>query len=317
LIADFLSPIKPSHSNRSSRIEDPLAHKIKPSGAILLKIVRNALRSHKSEMHRKIRLSNPKIQNMVFTVPYAVDLLTAVGFVYLELDGEKYLMFSENDNNVATANLFCSVMEEELNRLEPPSFAVGTHSFPAMKTTNVEKRTANSSQDKFLSEKERKERILKVKRAKRAKQVEKNLAIQRWAEDNEVRMEKQKLENHRKNEAKSDKRDNETFDASPYVNIRKLQEGSSKESSSLSEDKDESLDTLTARAANAWRLKQNHSNNSIDIDINAMAKDAVSLPDNKIVSELKPDESSMSIDIDLKPAAKPVGLSDPMISAKM
>jgi len=321
LISDFLSPIKPSHSNRSSRIEDPLSHKIKPSGAILLKIVRNALRSHKSEMHRKIRLSNPKIQNMVFTVPYAVDLLTAVGFVYLELDGEKFLMFSENDNNVATANLFCSVMEEELNSLEPPSFAAGTHSFPAIKTTNVEKRTKNISQDTFLSEKERKERTLKVKRAKRAKQAEKNLAIQRWVEDNEARMEKQKRESDRKNEAKSDKKDNETFDASPYVNIRKLQEGSSKESSLLSEDKDESLDTLRARAANAWRLEQNHSNNSIDIDINATAKDAVSMPDKKMVSELNLDESSMSIDMedaqDLKPAAKPAGLSDPMISAKM
>ena len=231
LVSDFLQPLnnKPSTGNpivvpavAQAQQQQQQQHydKIQASGKILLTIVRNALRSHQSEPHyRKIRLGNKKIQSHVVTVPYAVDLLTAVGFVYDDenekdddddddddnatLDkhgcgGEEYLLFSENEKNIATANLFCSIMDEELKKLEQlPTFALTSSTIITEKKKNKDSNSNSNiggEGDVLLSEKERNEKSLKVKTlkaAKLAKRIEKNLAIQRWEDDKKERMERQ------------------------------------------------------------------------------------------------------------------------------
>lgn len=293
LISDFLLPLKPSSFSKASRTEDLLAHKIKPSAKILLTIVRNALRCHQSEKHRKIRLSNPNIQKMVVTVPYAMDLLTAVGFVYAEFDGEKYFMFSENEHNVVSANLFCSTMEEELNSMDPPSFAIGTHSFPETKKTKSVEKNSIPDQDTFLLEKERKERTMRMKEEKRAKIVEKESTIQRWAEDQELRMERKKRETDCKK-----KRDDE-------ANIRRLHESpSAGTSASLSEDP-KSLESLRVKAAGTWRSKQHNSMSNGASEV----KHATSNSNDPVVNKTSDDSKGMPMDVedvqDLKPAASP------------
>jgi len=286
LISDFLSPIKPSSATKkfSNTKEDLiLQQKLISSGNILLMIVRNALRSHQSEKFRKVRMSNPKIQNMVIAVPYAVDLLTAVGFVYAEMDGEKYLMFSENEHNIATANLFCSTMEEEMKKLEAPSFAVGIHTSPSGTTvketssssTGTDNKKKKSNNDTL--EQERKKRVLYAKKVKLAKNVEKNRVIQLWAEDKEERQKR--------------------------VVIRKLDETASPSTKNppptppadliIGGEVNESLESLRAKAAETWNIiKQKSNNNDNDSTMNE------NNGNDKDNDDMEEDDAS-----DLKPAA--------------
>lgn len=184
---------------------------------------------------------------MVIAVPYAVDLLTAVGFVYAEMDGGKYLMFSENEHNIATANLFCSTMEEEMRKLEAPLFAVGIHSSPSGTTvkeissssTGTDNKKKKSNNDSL--EQERKTRVLNAKKIKLAKNVEKNRVIQLLAEDKEERQKR----------------------SSKNIKIRKLDE-----TASPSTKKPLSLEYLRAKAAETWNTKQKSNNNDNDSTMN-------------------------------------------------
>lgn len=225
LISDFLSPLTSKQTENNTDLV--LQQKLLDSAKVLVKIVRNALRSHQSEKFRKVRISNKKIQKMVVTVPYAVDLLTAVGFVYAEFDNEKYLVFTESDQSVASANLFCSLMEEELQAIQAPPVAVihsAVNKTASKKATTVsteggqkdEKTPNNGDGSFFLSDEERKARVLRAKQAKLAKKAEKERAIKRWAEDQEERQNRQK----KREAAKVDSP--ESFDCADHIKIRKL-----------------------------------------------------------------------------------------------
>ena len=296
---------------------------------------------------------------MVVTVPYAVDLLTAVGFLYAEIDGDKFLIFSENEqNSIYRANLFCSTMEEELKKLEPPPFPVGIHSDSpteatakkAINTTSTtsagettKKTKSNDGDTLFLSDQERKERMIKVRKAKHSRKVEKDLSIKRWAED---KMERENRENNRKKmEAnkgigKNNAEAMTSIISSKYIKIRNLDEQTTSPSknsspppsnrSDIAGDPNESLESIRAKAADAWNKKHKSNNKSINNNSKSGSDndedgDSVMLssnnPDVKDVSDAR--DSYMDVEeeddkTNLKPAAVPKSdlsqeVSDPIL----
>jgi len=191
LISDFLRPLQ--DGSVSPQLQQ--YSRISASAKILLQVVRNALLA---EPLRKIRLGNKIIQEKIVKEPGAMDLITAVGFAYCELeDGEKYMVFVPNDDNVGLANLFCTVLQEELDKVQGQGQAQGqVQSSPAKKETVVQNNTNVSGDntngnDQFLTEKERKERAIKSNKAKRAQKAERDRAKQLWDEDKEDRQRKQ------------------------------------------------------------------------------------------------------------------------------
>jgi hypothetical protein len=196
---------------------------------------------------------------MVVTVPYAVDLLTAVGFVYAEFDNEKYLVFTESDQSVASANLFCSLMEEELQAIQAPLVAVihsAVNKTASKKATTVsteggqkdEKTPNNGDGSFFLSDEERKARVLKAKQAKLAKKAEKERAIKRWTEDQEERQNRQK----KREAAKVDSP--ESFDCADHIKIRKLSDDENSPKASPPPASGMARMVERIRVSNRWNL---------------------------------------------------------------
>lgn len=276
LIADFLQPLQSNH--QSIHIPPPpAAVLISASAKIVIKLVRNALRENVDDTFRKIRLSNKIIQEKVVKVPRAVDLLTAVGFVYCELDGEKYLIFVPDDNNMTMGNLFCTILEEQLSKVQIVK--------PTMEKDKTVKSPLRKVDDKnenpFLSEKERKERSLKIIQAKRERKIQKEREKKRWAENKEVRSEKKKYtEASKRTDAAADIGNDHVQQACVLsrTNILRLQR----------------LNEMKRKAAVIQNDERNYvSDQSVDVDM----KEGDTLEDSDMVE-------------DQKPAAKPAPASD-------
>ena len=206
LIHDFLSPLQVR-----SPINETICTKIIASAKILLKLVQNALRATtitttKVEIlttqlkHRKIRLANKIINEKVVQQQGAMDLLTAVGFIYDDTtkNEEAHLIFSPNDEG-QNANFFIVTMQEELSAFQQKH---QQQEDIAKKSKRVPTNQNENQGDIFLSEKERIERRIKAKKAKKAKAEERELARLRWMEDEdnrrEIRKRKEKKMDDRK-----------------------------------------------------------------------------------------------------------------------
>jgi len=263
VVADFLRPLEDP-----SRVNQINVDTIKASAKILHKIIRNALREDiaattaNSDAYRKIRLSNPTIQKKIVQVPGAVDVLTVVGFAYCELDddgkSEKYLVFVPDGDNLGLGNLASIVIQEELEKYQTRE---DVRNAATASTVTVAAVSKPDDGDKFLSEKERKERNIKSKKARKVKLAQKEIAMRRWEEDKEARMEikKRKLVvkqkdrkgifgDHGDGDQEISEHNSSVGGYSTNDTIQKL----------THTDDNESLQSVRSKIAQAWRVKQQH-----------------------------------------------------------
>mmetsp|Transcript_329 Transcript_329/g.344 ORF Transcript_329/g.344 Transcript_329/m.344 type:complete len:1132 (-) Transcript_329:39-3434(-) len=256
LIKDFLSPLQVL-----SPVNEVICMKVVASATILLKLVQNALQVSSTSTtgsstlvdeatankYRTIRLSNKIIHEKVVTQLGAVDLLTTVGFLYEETDGEKYLIFNHNDGtNIGLASFFCVTLQEEL--------AIFQKKEDEYKKSKMIPSVGDNEGNEFLSEKERKERQIKALKAKKAEKETRERAILRWNEDKSHRQEIEK----RKQRAKMIF-DSTVNPSATQVKIRKVssQNPVNSPTSLDSNTPNESLESLRAKAQEAWLKKQN------------------------------------------------------------
>ncbi|XP_008482092.1 UBX domain-containing protein 6-like, partial [Diaphorina citri] len=87
----------------------------------ILKYLKNILQNPGEEKYRKIRLSNRIFQERVACMEGALEFLRACGFQELELDGEAYLVFSEENREGA---MDLEVLMDALHSCEPLALSV-------------------------------------------------------------------------------------------------------------------------------------------------------------------------------------------------
>jgi hypothetical protein len=287
LIKDFLSPLQVR-----SHVNEIICNKVAASANILLKIVQNALQASivtaptartdadvdviaavaamdtaTAEKYRKIRLSNKVINEKVVKQQGAVDLLTAVGFVYFESAGEKYLTFvpDKEGTNVGLANFFCITLQEELATFQKKE-----------KETKKNKKEPSRDDNKgntFLSEEERKARRIKANKLKKDKKAAKEIAMLRWNEDNERRRDIEKRKQNIKS-ALTEVELSKEFAALTQTKIRKLESQNHEHGTTPNE----SLLALRAKAQKTWKQCHGVDNmvksvEDMDIDTEDATKD--------------------------------------------
>lgn len=143
--------------------------------SILTKVIQNARTKNESK-YRKIRLSNPKIQeNLVHTFG-ALDILALVGFEQRDEDAETFLCYVDSAEPESSANLMASKI---LPQLIPLCAAKTSTAHP------------NDSAQSFLSEEDRKKRMERMLAVKRERRKEREAVQRRIQEDKQERLTKQ------------------------------------------------------------------------------------------------------------------------------
>jgi len=259
VVADFLCPLEDT-----SRVNQIKADEIKASAKILHKVIRNALRENTattnidSDAYRKIRLNNPTIQQKIVQVPGAVDVLTVIGFAYCELEedgkSEKYLVFVPDGDNLGLGNLASSILQEKLDEYQTRDDVRN-----ATIASAVTKPKDGDDGSQFLSEKERRERKNKSIKAKKIKLAEKEIAMRRWEEDQEARMEIKKRKLGVKDKESEGIPGNSDDDSQEGEEKNNLIDGCSTNDTvqkSTHANDNESLQLIRSKVAQAWRVKQ-------------------------------------------------------------
>ncbi|KAL9186499.1 hypothetical protein ACHAXT_005737 [Thalassiosira profunda] len=165
---------------------------INSSAKILTTLLRNAAASAEGDAaaakRGSVRLSNPKIQQHVVNVRGAVDLLCAAGFV--SADGGQRLSYippvhdpSARAERTALIEALCLGLE---GLIAPPAAAAGAGAAASV-TAASSGEIPSKSNDTFLGQKERQERVDKIRAAKKAKKAQRAAAKERWNEDAEER----------------------------------------------------------------------------------------------------------------------------------
>lgn len=140
---------------------------IKTLKTLLQNAAKDEIDPKKLELYRKVRLSNPKIQERVVNVAGALDLLALAGFA---TNGE-YLLYTPPEKN-ATEICYAIIKEIELKRQELELIAA---------------QASPRNESPFLSDEERRKRHERAKSARKAKEAERALTQCRWQEDKEER----------------------------------------------------------------------------------------------------------------------------------
>ena len=149
-----------------------------PAAKTLSTLLKNAT-SKEDEKFRKVRLSNPKIQQNIVQVSDALDILAVAGFASVE----DHLVYTPPPGSHEIAEAICHHLDTKIQELE---LSVPAKKKPAVAKSSSEKDDASPP---FLSAEERQRRLQQAKAARRAHAAERAAEQRRWEEDKKERQE--------------------------------------------------------------------------------------------------------------------------------